>query len=71
MVVLQVEWDYYHEIKENLLTHSEGMYVLIKDRKVLGIFNTTMEAYKVGLKKLGNVPMLIQQILKEDPIVYI
>jgi urocanate hydratase len=70
-MVLQVEWDYYHEIKENLLVHSEGMYVLIKNRKVLGIFNTTMEAYKVGLSKLGNVPMLIQQILKEDPIVYI
>ena len=51
-----------------LLKHHEGKFALIKDGQVLGVFDTMEAAYAAGLEKVGNVPMLIRPIVKEQPV---
>jgi len=52
---------------EWLLAH-EGKFVLIKGKELLGFFDTLEQAYSEGLKRLGNTPFLIKQVLKEEPV---
>lgn len=61
------ERQYYLEIETDLLERHSGKFALIKGRKLLGTFDTAYAAYKEGLKKLGNAPMLIVQIQEEEP----
>jgi len=63
------ELAYYKEHKDELLTHHENQFVLIKDDEFGGAYSTDVEAYKAGLEKFGNVPFLIKQVTKEEEIV--
>jgi len=62
---LQKEYQYYLRLKPDLLKESRGKFALIKDEKLVGTFDTDLDAYKVGLEKFGNVPFLIRRI-QED-----
>jgi hypothetical protein len=66
--VLAEELAYFDEVRKDLLSNSEGKFVLIKGRQVLGVFDTGQAAYEHGLATFGNVPMLVAQILKEDMV---
>lgn len=70
-MVLDAELQHFEAIKNELLQHSEGRFALIIGSELLGVFDTQAEAYRVGMEKRGNVPMLIKQILKEEPKVRI
>jgi len=63
------ELEFYTKKKDGLIVHHLGQFVLIKNQKIVGTFPTEQEAYRVGLEKFGNVPFLIKQVLKEEPIV--
>jgi hypothetical protein len=65
-MVLDAELRYFESIKDDLLRHSETKFALIIGKELLGIFDNPGEAYKTGIEKRGNVPMLIKQVLKED-----
>ena len=62
------ELETYNKNKERLLADKlEGQYVLIHDEDILGIFASADDAYKEGLEKLGNAPMFIKRIQKDEP----
>ena len=67
--VLTVEQAFYKESREALLKDHPGKWALIVERKLVGIFDSPDTAYAEGLKAVGNVPMLVIQILPEQPTV--
>lgn len=67
-MALETELSFFESVKTNLLDHHEGKYALIIGEKVLGTFDTCEVAYKEGVEKRGNVPMLIKLISSKDPI---
>ncbi len=67
----QEELAFYAEQKPGLLEKYEGKFALIKGRELLGVFDTPSAAYEEGLKRLGNVPMLIVQVLRVEPRAWI
>jgi hypothetical protein len=68
---LQTELSHYETIKENLLQNHEGKFVLIIGREKLGVFDKSEDAYRHGIALKGNVPMLIKQIQRDEPIEHI
>ena len=69
--VLETELQFYKTIKEELLKHHEGKFVLIVGAEKLGVFDHDEDAYTAGLTQRGNVPMLIRKIQPEQPVVSI
>jgi hypothetical protein len=68
MALLQKELDYYKAHGEELLQQHQGKFVLIKDQKLLGVFDTDLAAYQEGIAKLGNTIFLIKMVTKEEPV---
>lgn len=65
--VLSDEQAFYASSRESLLREHPGKWVLIVGRRLLGVFDGPDTAYAEGLKQLGNVPMLVIQVLPEQP----
>ena len=65
---LETELKFYESVKNELLRHYEGKYVLIIGQEQLGIFDSSEDAYRRGIELRGNVPMLIQKIEKDENI---
>ncbi|MEP7353071.1 MAG: hypothetical protein ABI824_07550 [Acidobacteriota bacterium] len=70
-MTLETELAYYATIKSELLKHHEGKFALVIGNEQLGVFDKREEAYAQGIAIKGNVPMLIKQIQKVDPIEHI
>ena len=68
-MVLEKEIKYFEAHKEELLSHYEGQFILIKDDTLVGAFTTEEDAYKAGIEKFGNQPILIKKVTKEEEIV--
>ena len=66
--VLSVELAHFEKIKPELLQHYKGQFALIKSEELVGTFTKREEAYAAGVKRFGNVPMLIRQVLPEEPV---
>ena len=66
---LNIEYNIYLKHKKEWLKKREGLFVLIKGEEIAGFYHYYDEAYRIGLKLFGNAPMLIHQILKEEPVV--
>lgn len=64
--VLSKELKTYEANLESLLGSHEGKFVLIYGDKVLGTFDSQMDAITWGYRELGNVPFLVKQVLKID-----
>jgi hypothetical protein len=64
--VLSKELKTYEANLENLLGSHEGKFVLIYGDKVLGTFDSQMDAITWGYRELGNVPFLVKQVVKVD-----
>ncbi len=67
---LAEEREYYLKRKAELLEHYPGKYALIKGQELLAVFDTQDAAYAEGLKRLGNVPMLVVRIQAEEPVAW-
>ncbi len=63
---LQKELETYQANFEALLGASEGKFVLIHADKILGAFDSQMDAINRGYEDLGNVPFLVKQVTKVD-----
>lgn len=68
---LEQELQIYEEMRGELLSHSEGKYVLIKGCEVLGIFDSHDDAVRMGYKRLGNTAFFVRQIEAIEHPVYI
>ena len=62
--LLKKEIEVYESQKAELLDKSKGKFVLIKDDKVIDIFDTEIDAIRQGYKRFGNVPFLVKQIVE-------
>ena len=65
--VLGDELKTYEYHKANLLKSDRGKFVLIKENKIVGVYDTYDDAVKVGIDKFGNRPFLVKQILDVEP----
>jgi hypothetical protein len=65
--MLEQELRFYEERRHDLLASTPGAFALIKGKELIGTFPTLEEAYQQGIERLGNVPMLIRQILPAEP----
>lgn len=66
--VLSEELSFFEEKRAEWLQLYPGQFVLVKGRELVGTFTTFQEAYAEGVKRFGNVPMLIRQVLPNDPV---
>ena len=62
----QHEQLYFDFMRDELLRHFEGKYALVIGEELLDIFDHPVQAYKVGLKKRGDVEMLIKRISRGE-----
>ena len=62
--LLKKEIEVYESQKAELLDKSKGKFVLIKDDKVIDIFDTEIDAIRQGYKRFGNVLFLVKQIVE-------
>jgi hypothetical protein len=64
---LKTELEYFEERRRAWLATLEGQFALIRGPELIGTYSTFSEAYTAGVERFGNVPMLIRQIVAEDP----
>lgn len=64
--VLETELKTYEQHRDHLLGTDEGKFVLIRDNKVIGIYDSKMDAIAQGYQQFGNVPFLVKQIVKVE-----
>lgn len=58
--MLDKEFKYYQEHQEELLKNYNGKFLVIKDEKIQGAYNTQLEAYSEAKKKFEVGTFLIQ-----------
>jgi len=57
----------YERRKPALLESAEGKWIVIDGEEVLGPFNDIADAERAGLKRFGEGPMFIKQVLAQEP----
>jgi len=62
-VYLEKQFDYFKSHQNKLLKKNEGKFLVIKDKKVQGTYDTEIEAYMETKKKFKLGTFLIQQCL--------
>lgn len=66
--LLRLEKETYEANKEKLVAESEGKYVLIKEREIIGAFDSEKDAIKIGIEKFGNSPFFVRKIERIEQI---
>jgi hypothetical protein len=62
--MLKKELEVYKAQKSELIAKSKGKFVLIKDDKVIDVFDSGIDAIHRGYELYGNVPFLVKQIVE-------
>ena len=63
---LSTELEYFHAHRDELVASYPGKFALIKGDELIGAFDTDENAYRAGVARFGNTPLLIRQITTED-----
>ncbi len=67
--VLATEWEAYRaHVGAWLAEGREGQYVLVKESKVLGFFDTETDAMREGYKRFHMEPFLVHHVLSREPL---
>ena len=69
--VLRTELQTYERNRQKLCEESLGKWAVIKQRNILGVFDTFSQALEYGYKTLGPVPMFVRQIAETDQVAHI
>ena len=69
--ILTHEAAFYARHKADYLRRFPGLFVLVKGDRMLGPFPTAEAAYEQGLREIGLEPVLIQQVLEEEPVGFV
>jgi hypothetical protein len=64
--LLKKEIETYNAHKAELVGQSKGKFVLIKDDRIVGVFDTEIDAIHQGYERFGNVPFLVKQIVQVE-----
>jgi hypothetical protein len=67
--ILDREITVYNAQKAELqLKNPNGGFVVIRDKEVLGVWQTRADALRAGIQKYGNVSFLVKDIFESPPI---
>ena len=67
-MALEKELQVFEAKKADWLKHHEGKYTLVRGEEVAGFFDTAEAAYVEGVRKWGNMPFLVKQVLCEEVV---
>lgn len=68
--MLETELKIFNENQSKLKAeHPAGGFVVIKDDKILGVWNDRVDALRQGIEKYGDVPFLVKNILDDNTVV--
>jgi hypothetical protein len=70
-MAFEVEIERYNELLPELLHASQGKFVVIKGRELLGVFDTNDEAYGAGLDRYGLTSFLLRPVRETQQMVSI
>ncbi len=62
--MLDKERKFYDEKHDELVSQHLGQFVLIKEEKLVGVYNKIEEALAEGARRFGMQPFLVRQISK-------
>ena len=69
--ILHQELEFFESQRLDLMARAPGKYALVKDAKLLGIFETELDAVRAGYRQVGNEPFLVKHIVEADvPLVF-
>jgi fibrillarin-like rRNA methylase len=68
VVELEEELEFFKSNRKEWLEKYRDKYVLIKRRELIDVFATLEDAYKEGVKRFGNQPFLIKQVVEVEPV---
>lgn len=63
---LDIEYQYFRDNRQKLLTQYKNKFIVIKDKKVVGAYITEQEAYEESVKKFELGTFLLQQCIEEE-----
>ncbi len=64
--MLKRELAFYEANRDEYIQYYEGQWVLIHEATFLGSYSTQEQAYAAALEKVGNVPVLIHRVSKDE-----
>ena len=64
--MLDVERKYFQDRQEELLKAYPGKFVVIRDQRVVGAFETLQDALSIGTREFGLSPFLVRRT--DEPI---
>jgi len=64
--ILSEETETYNKQKDSLLKTDSGKFVLIKGKKIIGIYDTKNDAIRIGIDKFDNSPFLVKKITEKE-----
>ena len=70
METLDVEFKFYQENKENFLSKHEGKFIVIKEKKVIGVYEDRMKAIEETKKTHELGTFLVQEVVENDTIFF-
>ena len=63
---LKNELETYEAQKSELIGKSRGKFVLVKDNRIIDVFETKIDAIRQGYERLGNVSYLVKQVVEVE-----
>ena len=69
-MVLDKEREYFEANRAELVKKYKNLFVLIKDKELIGVHGSAREAYAAGLAKFGPVPFVVKQVLEDEPVAF-
>ena len=67
-VVLEKEYKIYLKHLAEFAAEHLNQFVLIKDKMIVGFYDSYEKALTYGLKKFGNVPFFIKEIQEKEEV---
>jgi hypothetical protein len=64
--VLERELKAFELHKSELIGSATGKFALVKDDQVVDVFDTKMDAIRVGYERFGNTPFLVKEIVEVE-----
>jgi hypothetical protein len=55
-------------MKGKLLESYEGKFVVLRDRKLVGAYDSAENAYTAGVKAFGQEPFLVKKVTREEQV---
>lgn len=67
-MTFEQDLQYFKGHKQELMEQYRNMFILIKDRKVHGLFSNFEDAHKIALELFGVEDVLILQMVEQQPL---